>query len=96
VEHVAAPADASSRIEDFCAEAARNLSAFTMHEWQELLRTIIERIVFHGDRVTIQGRIPLLAESLPAKFQLWDLQIAPLVRPTPARTIASLSVASPA
>jgi len=46
-------------VEDYCEEAAKNLSSFTPGEWQELLRTIIERIVFYGNRATIRGRIPL-------------------------------------
>jgi hypothetical protein len=50
---------AEKTVNDFCAEAASNLASFTDHEWQELLRTIIRSIRFFGDRLLIDGRIPL-------------------------------------
>lgn len=46
-------------VRDFCAEASRNLNSFSHDEWRNLLREVIERITFLGDRATIQGRIML-------------------------------------
>jgi hypothetical protein len=44
---------------DYCAEAASNLASLTADGWRELLRTLIESAVFHGNRIVIRGRIPL-------------------------------------
>lgn len=56
----------------YCSEAAKNLSMFTSDEWREFLRTIIQVIVFDGDRIKIQARIPVetgqAAVSLEARL----------------------------
>jgi len=57
-------------IVDYCAEAARNLANFTFDQWQEFLRTIIESVIFHGDRITIRGRIPIGAASSIGEVRL--------------------------
>ena len=59
-QQAALPADEVEKaVTDYCAEAARNLGNFTDDEWRQLLRTIIQRVVYHGNRATIQGRIPI-------------------------------------
>ena len=55
---------------DYCAEAAKNLANFTFDQWQEFLRTIIQTITFHGDRITIQGRIPIGGVSSSGEMRL--------------------------
>jgi len=50
---------AQEAVTNYCAKAASNLANFTDGQWRELLRTIIAEITFHGDRVSIQGRIPI-------------------------------------
>src|SRR5207244_2297803 len=46
-------------VTDYCAEAAKNLTAFTEERWREFLRTVIVAITFYGKQIKIQGRIPL-------------------------------------
>jgi len=59
-QEAAIPAEQIERaVTDYCAEAASNLANFADDRWRELLRTIIQTIIFHGDRITIQGRIPV-------------------------------------
>lgn len=53
------PDEALKTAEDYCAEAARNLSKFTTGEWREFLRVLIREVVFYGNRVTIEGQIPI-------------------------------------
>lgn len=53
------PEQTEKAVSDYCAEAARNLADFPADRWREFLRTIIADITFHGDRITIRGRIPL-------------------------------------
>ena len=55
---------------DYCAEAAKNLANFTFDQWREFLRTIIQTITFHGDRITIQGRIPIGGVSSSGEMRL--------------------------
>jgi site-specific DNA recombinase len=50
--------DADRAVSAYCAEAASNLASFTHERWQEFLRTIIDNIIFRGNQITIQGRIP--------------------------------------
>jgi len=52
LEHV------ETTVAEYCGEAAENLAGFTEDEWRQFLRTIIRTISFHGDHITIQGRIP--------------------------------------
>ena len=49
----------ATAVVDYCAEAANKLASLTADGWRELLRTIIESVVFHGNRIVIRGRIPL-------------------------------------
>lgn len=46
-------------VNEYCAEAARNLSTFSFDEWQALLRTVIDSITFNGARVSIRGKLPV-------------------------------------
>jgi len=46
-------------VAEYCTEAARNLSSFNQDEWQRLLRTVVESIIFDGNEVVIRGRIPI-------------------------------------
>lgn len=46
-------------LEDYCRRAAERLDAFTLEERQQFLRLLIQRIVYDGDRVKIEGVIPL-------------------------------------
>lgn len=55
---------------DYCAEATKNLAGFTFDQWQEFLRTIIESIIFHGDCITIRGRIPIPGVDSGGKVRL--------------------------
>ena len=43
----------------YCADAARKIANFTEAKWQELLRTVIQTVTFHGDHISILGRIPI-------------------------------------
>lgn len=86
--------------EEFCEEASRNLAEFTQEQWQQLLRTVIERIEFHGSRVTIKGRIPIPDPLPPATFRLKGIK---LVASSPAKpqlpalspTVDEISTKSP-
>lgn len=51
--------DAEHPIMDYCKEARNNLSKFSIEQWREFLRTVVRTISFYGDRITIEGRIPL-------------------------------------
>ncbi len=62
----APPAQAVEAITDYCAEAATNLSNFTHEQWREFVRTVIGEITFFGDRITIQGRIPVQLQGQDA------------------------------
>jgi site-specific DNA recombinase len=53
------PAEVEKSVTEYCAEAARNLSTFNHDEWQELLRTVIDSIIFDGAHVAIRGKIPV-------------------------------------
>jgi site-specific DNA recombinase len=53
-------------VSDYCAEAARNLEDLTDEGWQQLLQTLIESAVFHGDRIVIHGRIPMESPDVAA------------------------------
>ncbi len=53
------PEKVNLAVTDYCAEAAKNLDGFTEEQWREFLRTIIQAVVFRGDSITIEGRIPL-------------------------------------
>lgn len=44
-------------IRDYCAEAAANLASFSREEWQALIRSLIKRIVFDGENITIEGLV---------------------------------------
>ena len=60
--------DADRAVSAYCAEAASNLASFTHERWQEFLRTIIDNIIFRGNQITIQGRIPV--EGAGAQLRL--------------------------
>jgi site-specific DNA recombinase len=53
------PEQIERAVTDYCAEAARNLASFTDEQWRDLLRTVIQTIVFDGNQVKIQGAIPV-------------------------------------
>jgi site-specific DNA recombinase len=55
------PEQVEVEVKDYCAEAAKNLAAFTEEEWREFLRVIVKKIIFRGDSITIQARIPIRA-----------------------------------
>jgi site-specific DNA recombinase len=60
VQHSEVPTEQIARaVVDYCAEVASNLASLTADGWRELLRTLIESAVFHGNRIVIRGRIPL-------------------------------------
>lgn len=46
-------------VADYCAEAASNLAGLADDRWRELLRAMIKQIVFHGNSIKIEGRIPI-------------------------------------
>jgi hypothetical protein len=64
------PEQVEAEVTDFCAQAAENIGNFTAEQWREFLRVIIQRIVFHGDSVRIQGRIPIGAEELTSGCEI--------------------------
>jgi hypothetical protein len=60
VQHSEVPTEQiATAVVDYCAEVASNLASLTADGWRELLRTLIESAVFHGNRIVIRGRIPL-------------------------------------
>jgi site-specific DNA recombinase len=52
-------ADIEKEVIDYCAQAAKNLAAFTPERWRTFLQTIIHTVVFHGTHIRIKGRIPV-------------------------------------
>ena len=60
------PKQVEQAVMDYCAEAAKNLANFTNEQWRELLRIIVRTIIFHGSRVTIQGKIPVSSSETGA------------------------------
>ncbi len=56
------PEQVETGVKDYCAEAAKNLADFTEEQWRELLRVIVQRIIFRGNSIAIQGRIPIGAD----------------------------------
>ncbi len=52
-------ADAAARVAAFAQETANRLEAMTFAQRQQLLRTILERVVVTGDRVELFFKIPL-------------------------------------
>jgi hypothetical protein len=48
-------------VSDYCAQATVNLARFTLEEWRDFLRTIIETATFCGNHVRIHGRVPVSA-----------------------------------
>jgi site-specific DNA recombinase len=51
---------------DYCAQAAKNLAHFTNERWREFLQVVIRAIAFHGDRIVIEGQIPIKQEFASA------------------------------
>ncbi len=64
------PERLESSIRDYCAEAARNLGSFTEDEWQKLIRTVVESIIFSGTAILIRGKIPLPQDGLSTQLEL--------------------------
>jgi hypothetical protein len=64
------PEQTEKAVADYCIEAGRNLSSFTVERWREFLRTIIHTVVFQGNQITIQGRIPIGESADAAAGQL--------------------------
>ena len=61
------PIEVAQAVSDYCAQAATNLANFTNEEWREFLRTVVEVVAFHGDHLSIRGRIPVgLPDAAPA------------------------------
>lgn len=50
-------------VNEFCAEVAQKLATFTTDEWRQFLRTLIQTIVFEGECVRIQGRVPIAGQK---------------------------------
>jgi site-specific DNA recombinase len=48
-------------VSNYCAQATENLARFTLEEWRDFLRTIIDTATFSGDHVRIRGRVPVSA-----------------------------------
>jgi hypothetical protein len=71
------PKQVERAVIDYCAEAAKNLANFTNEQWRAFLRIIVRTIIFHGNRVTIQGQIPV--NSSGTSFGADVLLEAPLV-----------------
>jgi len=76
------PERIEAEVKDYCGEAAHNLAGFTGDQWREFLRTIIERIVFCGDTITIRWKIPVVAEQPTPRFDIrTEVPIAGTARP---------------
>ena len=58
-------ADAAARITAFAHETASRLEAMTFAQRQQLLRTILEKVVVTGDRVELFFKIPLPPPTQP-------------------------------
>ncbi len=58
-------ADAAARITAFADQTADRLEAMTFAQRQQLLRTILEKVVVSGDRVELFFKIPLLPPAQP-------------------------------
>ena len=62
---------------DYCAEAANNLATLTTDDWRELLRSLIESAVFHGNRLVIRGRVPLGMPGLTGPLIAVEAKVCP-------------------
>ena len=52
-------ADTLVRLEEFCQRVSQGLRLLTFEEKQRLLRLLVDRIVVDGERMRIEGIIPL-------------------------------------
>ena len=50
-------------VKDYCQEAVANSASFSHEQWRNFLRTIVGRVIYRGDNVLIEGRIPLRIEG---------------------------------
>jgi site-specific DNA recombinase len=50
-------------VAEYCSEAAQNIANFDDEHWRDFLRTICHAIVFNGDQIRIQARIPFDGET---------------------------------
>lgn len=57
------PEQMEKAVADYCADAAQNLASFTIDEWRQLLRTVIETVTFCGNSIRIRGRIPIITKA---------------------------------
>lgn len=53
------PEEIKKAVAEYCAEAATNLEKLDDGQWREFLQTIIQTIIYHGDRITIQARVQI-------------------------------------
>ena len=64
------PEQLEKSITDYCADAALNMAKFTLEGWTKLLRTVIHRITFEGDHITIEGQIPITESAEHATINI--------------------------
>ncbi len=80
-----APGQVEKAVIDYCEEAVKNLQSLTPEGWRQLLQTLIESAVFHGDRLVIRGRIPLQTEGATATELSFESPVECIqARPIPA------------
>jgi len=53
------PEQAEKSVTEYCAEAAANIGSFTADEWKDLLRTVVQSVIFNGAGIVLRGRIPI-------------------------------------
>jgi len=53
------PEDVEKTVMDYCAQASEAIGKFTAEQWREFLRTVVHSVVFCGECVRIQVRIPV-------------------------------------
>lgn len=73
--------DTEKAITEYCAEAANNLAGFSHERRQEFLRALINTIMFHGNQITIQGRIPVGGASAQLRLEMPIMRLSDGLRP---------------
>jgi site-specific DNA recombinase len=72
--------EARQSVEEYCAETARKVRSISRPDLRELLRTVIDAIVFEGHQIRIQGHLPPpgVNPEGPAKSELRFVRSAAL------------------
>lgn len=55
----APPEQAEKSVTEYCAEAAANIERFTDDGWKDLLRTVVQSVIFDGAGIVLRGRVPI-------------------------------------